>query len=259
MRYYILIFVIILIASCGRKVKAPLNREEFTNLLIDVHFIDGILGVEGYSKARGSLEYQKYYNSIFNKYGITSADFDSCIVIYSQNLIEYEKIYQVVVDSLNQFKSGYDLELQEKLKRDTSNLWSCEKSYSFPSDSANIVECDVPFNESGMYSLSLRVKFKEGDKGVNNRITGFFVKKNRVGYDTIIPFDTIKLRADTVWRYYSMHKFADDTTYIRLHFKILDCDNVDSIINRNADIKSIKLVNPMFEGHMRRIEDFQRR
>lgn len=259
MKYYISLFVILVIASCGKKAEAPLNKEDFTHLLIDIHLTDAIIGVEGYRMSREEGQKEKYYNFLYKKYGITPAEFDSCVVIYSNNLVEYEVIYQDVVDSLNHLKSGYDIELAEKHKRDTTNLWTSEKKYSFPADSANIVECEIPFNDIGMYSLSMRVKMRKGDKGINNRITGYFIKKSIAGQDSIIPFDTIKLRTDTVWRYYNIHKFAEDTTYTGLHFKILDCDNVDSLKNRKAEIKAIKLVNPMFEGPMPSFDEFPRR
>lgn len=259
MRYYILVVAIILVSSCVKKTEVPLNEKEFTNLLIDVHLTDAILGIERYNGIRGIDENKKYYNHLFDKYGITSADFDSCVIVYSKNLIDYDRIYQVVVDSLNHLKSGYDRELKIKLERDTLNLWTCKKFYSFPTDSANMVECSIPFNERGMYSLSLRVKIKKGDKGINNKITGYFVRKSKVGHDSIIPFDTINLRKDTIWRYYNIHKFVRDSNYSQLHFKILDCDNIDSLINRNAEIKSIKVVNPLFEGSMSDIEKFPRR
>lgn len=259
MKYTIIILAIIFATSCGKEAKAPLGEKEFTKLLIDVHLTDAVLGVEGYRNVRGKEEYQKYYNYLFNKHGVSPEVFDSCVVFYSKNLANYEKIYQVVVDSLNRLKSRYDKDLSYKLKRDTLNLWNLKKEYSFPADSANMIEAQVPFSEVGMYNLSLKIKLLEGDKGENNRITGFFVKKTKMGKDSIIPFDTIKIYSDTVWRYYKLHKFAEDTNYTNLHFKILDCDNLDSLTNRRVEVKSIKLVNPLFEGSFPYFEEFPRR
>lgn len=255
MKYYILFFVTIVFASCAEKAKAPLDKEDFTHLLIDVHMTDAIVGEEGYRMQRWEGDKEKYYNFLYKKYGITSAEFDSCVVVYSSNLVEYETIYQEVVDSLNRFKSKYDIVLAEKHKRDTMNIWPDLKKYSFPVDSSNIVECEVPFKDKGVYALSMKIKINKGDKGVNNRITGYFIKKSEIGLDSIIPFDTINIRKDTIWRYYSLHKLAEDTAYIGLHFKILDCDNVDTLKNRNAEIKLIKLNNRMIERSMPFIDE----
>ncbi len=250
MKYYIFLAIAFIITACTGKNKAPLNEKDFTNLLIDIHMADAVLEAPNYQMDYDNNYKEKYYNYIYEKYGISSADFDSCVIVYSENFSKYEKIYQVVVDSLSRYKNSFDEEYQEKKRRDTLNLWVNKKVYSFKDDSLSIVECDVPFNDKGMYNLSLRVKVNKEDKGENNRLTAYFLKKTSMEQDTIIPFDTVKLRKDTMWRYYSMRKLAIDTNYTKLHFKLLDCDNIDSLKNRDVEIKSIKLINPLFEGQM---------
>lgn len=258
MKYYIFFAIALVVAACTEEKKAPLSKKDFTNLLIDIHMTDAVLEAADYRVSREENYREKYYNFIYEKYGINSADFDSCVVVYSENLAEYEMIYQVVVDSLNRYKSSFDKEYKEKKKRDTLNLWPGKKIYSFKKDSVNIIECDVPFNDKGMYSLSLRVKVRKADKGKNNRLTAYFIKKTSMGQDSIIPFDTVRLRKDTIWRYYSMHKMAVDTNYTKLHFKLLDCNNLKSLKKRDVEIKSIKLLNPIFEGPIPPSDRFDR-
>ena len=42
-----------------------------------------------------------YYNDLFAKYGITREDFDSCVTYYSLQSALFNKIYDVVIDTLS--------------------------------------------------------------------------------------------------------------------------------------------------------------
>ena len=88
--------LIIGLAACSKTV--PLNKKEFTKLLIDVHTADGIL-----SQARDYRYQEKgnymYYNDVFRKYGITRTDFDSMLYYYSGQKYFY-KMYESVIDTL---------------------------------------------------------------------------------------------------------------------------------------------------------------
>lgn len=250
MRYIVVLLGILILFSCEKKAKAPIKKDVFKKVLYDVHFTDAVLGVSRYKRGFSRDDNMKYYNHIFKKYSITKADFDSSIVVYSKNLELYDDMYQYVKDSLNRLKSSYEGLLKEKRTRDTLNLWQGENNYIIKGDSVKIIEKDIPFNDIGEYTFSLRIKVRKGDKGKNNRITGYFTRLTKSGNDTIIPLDTVKMRKDTIWRYYRIRKFAADSLYKSIHFKILDCDNLDSLKHRDVEIKDIKLQNPLFEGDL---------
>ena len=74
------ILIVAAITACSKKV--PLDKDQFTSLLIDMHTTDGMLSV-----ARGDIRTEKdnylYYNDLFENYGITREDFDSCVTVLS--------------------------------------------------------------------------------------------------------------------------------------------------------------------------------
>ena len=89
------------IGGCESK-KVPLNKEQFTNLLIDLHKVDGTLSVyRGIGQGYNELKNYEYYNDVFRKYHIDKAEFDSCLYYYSAQTVLFSKMYDVVIDSIH--------------------------------------------------------------------------------------------------------------------------------------------------------------
>ena len=64
------------IGGCESK-KVPLNKEQFTNLLIDLHKVDGTLSVyRGIGQGYNELKNSEYYNDVLRKYNNDKAEFD---------------------------------------------------------------------------------------------------------------------------------------------------------------------------------------
>ena len=103
MRYSFLwiVFVVLFCVTCSR---AALDRDSFTALLIDMHTTDGILAEVGERRDGGRTDYM-YYNALFEKYGITRADFDSCLNYYTRRPEIFQAIYDAVVDTPQHLRS----------------------------------------------------------------------------------------------------------------------------------------------------------
>lgn len=79
------------IGGCESK-KVPLNKEQFTNLLIDLHKVDGTLSVyRGIGQGYNELKNYEYYNDVFRKYHIDKAEFDSCLYYYSAQTVLFRR------------------------------------------------------------------------------------------------------------------------------------------------------------------------
>ena len=88
------VIILLCIVACTHK-KAALDREKFTALLIDMHMADGALSLsQGYSTNHEKRNYA-YYNSVFDKYGIDRAEFDSCMRYYSAQAALFDEIYDI--------------------------------------------------------------------------------------------------------------------------------------------------------------------
>lgn len=234
----LLVLLLVGFTGCSRK-KVPLDEKKFTALLIDIHRVDGALSVAKGLSGLNELKNYAYYNDLFDKYGITRADFDSCMYYYSANSEAFSKMYDAVIDSLNKQLTAVDIILRELKSKDSLNLFPVPDTLVFDSCYTHIlVEIDSIL--PGQYKFSTQVQFDTLDKGKNNRITSFFVSKD--------DKDTLKIRdvsvmTDTIMHTYRWTQYVD-SVYNRLVIKFVDSDNLDKLKNRKGRAWKMELFRP---------------
>lgn len=240
-KYLIIIICLFSYTSCKEKRKSPIDKNTFISILLDIHTLDAYSSsaLDGrYIDVEQKIAMEQ---AILDKYKITKAIFDSCIIHYSLNIKEYSSIYEIVLDSLSSRKTRVETVIAEFNKRDTINIWENSDSIHFHNDTIKTLQYTVPFKKEGLYKLELEIKKGKADKGIGNYITA-----TAIGYkDTILKFDTIKISKDTLWRKYSLTKFVPDTIFKNIRFEIINSRNRDSVLKRDIQIRNIKLFNPI--------------
>ncbi len=125
--------------SCDGRPKNVLNKDDMTNILFEMHKLDGSLIAKNIYYVQNS-EKEEYYKSILDKYNTTQADFDSSLIWYSKNPKKFEKIYETVYQQLTQLdediKKGkyHPVDSIEFFKIKTS-VWNKATKYTFTKDS----------------------------------------------------------------------------------------------------------------------------
>jgi len=96
-----LFFIVILLifSACDGRPKGVLNKSEMTDILVEMHILDGALDAKGLLFSQNG-EKDKYYTALLEKYEITQADFDSSVVWYTKYPKKYTKIYEDVFAQL---------------------------------------------------------------------------------------------------------------------------------------------------------------
>lgn len=243
MKDIFLIFLVALfaIAGCSGK-KVPLDRKQFIALLIDMHMADGTLTVNDYMENDEKRNYV-YYNAIFQKYGITKSDFDSCMSFYSARTALFSQMYDVIIDSLNVRQTNINRIMTELKSRDSINLFPLTDTIRF--DSTNrITEVEIDSITPGLYRFSTTIKFDVPDKGKNNRITAFFLSAD--GKDSL-KVRNVNVITDTIKRYYSWSQYAD-SIYSRLIIRFIDSDNLKKLDERRGQAWETNLFRPYISG-----------
>ena len=234
----LLILLLVGFTGCSRK-KVPLDEKKFTALLIDLHRTDGTLSVARGLSGLNELKNYAYYNDLFRKYGITRAEFDSCMYYYSANTELFSKMYDVVIDSLNRQMTAVDMILRELKSKDSVNYFPVPDTLVFDSCYTHIV-VEIDSLLPGQYKFSTLVQFDTLDKGKNNRITSFFVSRDNL--------DTLKVRDVTVMTDTIMHTYRwtqyVDSTYDYLVIKFVDADNLDKLKDRKGRAWKMELFKP---------------
>lgn len=219
--------------------KVPLDQQQFIALLIDMHVADGTLAqTKGYSAENEKKNYA-YYNSVFRKYGIDRAEFDSCMRYYSAQTALFSKLYDVVIDSLNKRLTDKNRVLNELRSRDSVNYFP--RLDTIVLDTAHpVFTIVVDSLQAGLYRFATTIKFDTLDKGKNNRITAFFLTPD--DKDTLHVRE-IKVLSDTLQHLYNWSQYID-SSYNRLVVKMVDTDKSKKQHFRKGRIWGTTLYRP---------------
>lgn len=253
MKKLLLLLIITIAFGCGKEYKPSLSEKEFTNLLIEMHILDGFLNNS--SVYRGNKpdmkdDYAKY-NNIFNKYGINYNEFDSCMLYYISERNKLEAMYNHIIDSLNRSITIYKKDLALLRIKDTIDLFPIQDTIFLDSCYSHL-HIRIDSIEAGLYNFSTKMRFDSIDKGKNNRITSYFISKTKK--DTIFLRD-IKVSSDTIVRSYSWEHYID-SLYNRLEVIMVNSDNLCKLPKRKARIWNMSLhkkyVGP---NYIKRVKD----
>jgi hypothetical protein len=98
-------FIFLLVAaSCIRPEDPPVNlipKDTMSQLLIDIHLAEAKIALRGINPDTAQLLYEAQKRKIYKTHNITPERFQESFEYYSRNLEEFDKVYQVVVDSLS--------------------------------------------------------------------------------------------------------------------------------------------------------------
>lgn len=102
------ICMLLLFASC-RQQQAPqgvVDTATFAKFLTEAYIVQSYDNIV-VSRNRDSLQHltAAAYDSIYHKYGITRADYDSTVAYYLRHPKEYEEIYARVIANLKDYSS----------------------------------------------------------------------------------------------------------------------------------------------------------
>lgn len=224
--------------ACTPK-KVPLDQQQFVALLVDMHVADGTLAQSKSYTAGNEKRNYAYYNSVFRKYGIDRAEFDSCMRYYSAQTALFSKLYDVVIDSLNKRLTDKNRILNELRSRDSVNYFP--RTDTILLDTATpMITVRVDSITSGLYRFSTTIKFDTLDKGKNNRITAFFLTPDEK--DTLHVRE-VKVLSDTLQHLYNWSQYVD-SAYKHLVVKMVNTDQSKKQNFRKGRIWGTTLYRP---------------
>lgn len=152
--------VAVLMVSCKPSVPSEyIQKGKMENILFDYHLAKVMFEQEGKNDSLTLLAYQE---SIFEKYDVTRADFDSSMVYYSRHMQLLHEIYEHLGDRLSKelvaqggVASGLGQYGDEIAGADTASIWKGDRSIAL-----------TPFPISNSYSFEAKAdtSFHKGDR-----------------------------------------------------------------------------------------------
>lgn len=142
----------ILLFSCGNK--EVLSPEKLEDVLVDMHLAEGV-ALSLPSDFKNVNAKTDLYTAVYEKHGITSAQFDSTISYYSYDLTTLTEVYDSVVVRIEKYEE------QVKLGQ-----YAISKKIASQSVYSRIVEADsvlLPFVAGEFWNKQRDVRFKDID------------------------------------------------------------------------------------------------
>ena len=225
--------------------KVPLNEEQFTALLIDMHRVDGTLAANRGARGNDELKNYAYYNELFKKYGISRADFDSCMYYYSAQTVQFSKMYDVVLDSLNKQLTAVDKVLNLLKANDSVNYFPVMDTLRLDTVYTVNVDSIVP----GLYKFHTTLQFDSLSKNRSRRLAAFFISED--DKDTLRVRDIV-VAPDTLKRTYNWSQYVD-SVYNRLVIRYMEVIPEEQ---RPKTYKNGKVVKPSKKEKEIDLKDF---
>lgn len=174
------LFVFLLIAflflSCEEKPEGLLSKREMEEVLYDYHIAQYMASNLSFDERYKS---HLYVEAVFEKHGITEAQFDSSLVYYNRHIDEISDIYAHVKSKLEDYDAKLHLESGSNEMRasftlggDTADIWSGQRMMILRNNpllnkETYTIQADTTFHLNDRFKLSVDFDFIREDQ--NNR------------------------------------------------------------------------------------------
>lgn len=99
--------------------KAPIEKEKFINILVDMHLIDAITTESEFFRKYDPDDSISLYEAVYKKYDITRELLDSTIAAYTRHPELYMEVYDQVLFKLNYLSDSLEQSVSDGLKLQT--------------------------------------------------------------------------------------------------------------------------------------------
>lgn len=174
----IIVLFIFILSSCDDTPKGILSRGKMEDVLYDYHIMQGI--IDQLPSEEREEKAQDYINAVYEKHGITEAQFDSSIVYYNRHSKELHKIYTnlkerytVMNDEIQLVNGNNDMMAIFATGGDTTNLWNSAKLLTLR---------NKPLLKNESFTILADTSFRRQDQFILT-LSPVFIKERREDYD----------------------------------------------------------------------------
>lgn len=238
-------FTFLISCNDNNKYQPKLDEQQFTNMLIDIHIVDGSLSTKNIYRTGKNYRPSYYYNSIYKKYDLTRSQFDSCVTYYSNDTKNFTLLYDQVIDSLNRLETKYRIQVKkDRMERDTVNLWTKKTRWRIPSKDKNTLDFTIPISQKGLYTVSASIKIFKDDQTDNPKIEAYFWKKDSLGEEHKVSFMPLPITKDMKFNKYEAQMEYPDSSYTELRGNFFAGENDLEEFTQHFEVKDILIFNP---------------
>lgn len=139
----------IFIIACSRTPKGIISEKEMRRVLVDMQLAEAMINMNP-QDYRTNEEKTALYQSVFEKYSLTEAEYDSSLVWYGRNLDLYMRIYNLALTDVKkriELMGDVKPEAVSTTDGDSIDIWMYRRYYEFsPLNLSNTIILDFKPN-----------------------------------------------------------------------------------------------------------------
>lgn len=249
--FFILLFSLIGCQQHKKKVKL-IPREKFVQVLTDIHLADGVAYSGNYLSTYHHIDSLNYSQYVFEKNGVTKAQYDTTMAYYTAHADKFNKVYDEVIANLTRMEG--DLEKEKREQQDSirsQNLWVGQSEYKLPEDGPrNKINFGIPVKDSGKYTISADIIMYKDDGSENPRLTAYFWYNDSTPEGHKIYFPPVPIAKNGKITKYQTSKLLANPRVIFLRGSLLDNDPKKGKWGKHAEVINIRVSYiPFKKGH----------
>lgn len=184
-RYSVVLLLVALLVTCSKVPDGILSEKKMQAVQVDMQLAEAMINLDS-KEFPDNAHKEALYQSVFRKYGITQAEYDSSLVWYGRHLDIYMKVYDRVLADLNKRQKALgDVQASAApvSKQDSVDIWPRRTSLrlepgalfngvtfdikpetNYSSGSSFVLGMDVWGINKGMaYKPEIRISADQGD------------------------------------------------------------------------------------------------
>ena len=111
------LFLIIISCKTNKKPDYVIPHDKMVDIIVDIHLADGMLTLNNIRRDLVLKDTINIYNEILKYHGYSRKDFDTSLYYYTKNIADYDKIYEEVLNRLNEKET----KLKEAINKEQEN------------------------------------------------------------------------------------------------------------------------------------------
>lgn len=240
------IFIFFLFACNSENKKEKMEvipKKELIPILVDMHKVDGALSVYRIRREYRFYDKKKIYDVVLAQHNTTREQFNYSLEYYSEDLEEFELIFEKVIEELSKLENPADAQSlgEDKFSSTVENLWDQKDHWFLPQDGVqNQIPFSVPVKEYGRYTVRAKIKLYDDDQSLNPQLKAYFWYDNgsEEGYRDYFYID---LKKTGEFENYTISRRIRDDNVTHLKGWLIYNDENNEAWEKHAEVTDIKI------------------
>ena len=204
------IIIICLIACLGFACKhktgpAIIPENKFKEILIEIHLIDAyyMMHFNQYLNVKDS---SSFYKQVFERNGVTRANFDTSLVYYAKDPKKFEAIYDEVITEFNRMSQDIS-DIRTLIMDSAKNLYRGRRNIIVKGQGfADRLPFEVEIKDTGLYTITVQLQIFNDDMSKDVKLTAYSTCKGCKNKETFNYFDKLEYKRIPQLKVYKVSK-----------------------------------------------------